>query len=83
VAPCAECEEVEPEPKEEVDLLVDDVEREDAEAVELLLASGCANAVEGAAGKGLSHIKISHITQLNTSTKTCYNAFADWGTMQK
>ena len=39
----------EPEPEEDVDLLVDDVERKDAQAVELLLACGRANAVEGAA----------------------------------
>ncbi len=39
----------EPEPEEDVDLLVDDVEGEDAEAVELLLPCCCADAVEGAA----------------------------------
>ena len=52
VAAGDEREGVEPEPKEQVDLLVDDVEREDAEAVELLLPGGGAHAVEGAAGKG-------------------------------
>jgi len=42
------CEAVEPEPEEQVNLLVDDVQAEDAEAVELLLAGGRANAVERA-----------------------------------
>lgn len=39
----------EPEPEEEVDLLVDDVEGKDAKAVELLLPCGRAHAVKGAA----------------------------------
>ena len=43
-----EGEEVEPEPEEEVDLLVDDVQREHAQRVELLLASRSAHAVERA-----------------------------------
>ena len=48
MAACEEGEEVEPEPEEEVDLLVDDVEREHAQAVELLLARRRAHAVERA-----------------------------------
>ena len=43
-----EGEEVEPEPEEEVDLLVDDVQREHAQRVELLLPSRSAHAVERA-----------------------------------
>ena len=39
----------EPEPEEEVNLLVDNVEREDTETVELLLAGRGAHGVEGAA----------------------------------
>ena len=46
-----EREQVEPEPEEEVDLLVDDVEREHAQAVELLLARRRAHAVERATGR--------------------------------
>ena len=46
-----EREEVEPEPEEEVDLLVDDVEREHAQAVELLLSGRSAHAVERATGR--------------------------------
>ena len=49
----------EPEPEEDVDLLVDDVEREDAEAVELLLAGSRAHAVERAAETGLSKFSLS------------------------
>jgi hypothetical protein len=49
----------EPEPEEDVDLLVDDVEGEDAEAVELLLPGRCPDAVEGAAETtGLNVIKL-------------------------
>ena len=51
MAACDEREEVEPEPEEEVDLLVDDVEREHAQAVELLLARSRAHAVERATEK--------------------------------
>ena len=40
----------EPEPEEDVDLLVDDVEREDAETVELLDGSRGSELVEGAFG---------------------------------
>ena len=39
----------EPEPEEEINLLVDNVEGEDAETVELLLAGRGAHGVEGAA----------------------------------
>ena len=49
MAPRHECQNVEPEPEQEIDLLIDDVERENAEAVELLLPGGSANAVESAA----------------------------------
>ena len=48
VAAGEEGEQVEPEPEEEVDLFVDDVEREHAQAVELLLARRRAHAVERA-----------------------------------
>ena len=41
----------EPEPQENVNFFVDDVEREDAEAVELLLTGGRAHAMERAAAK--------------------------------
>jgi hypothetical protein len=40
----------EPEPEEDIDLLVDDVEREDAETVELLDGAGGAELVKGALG---------------------------------
>ena len=50
MAPGERGEQVEPEPQQEVDLLVDDVEAEHAQAVELLLAGGRAHAVERAAG---------------------------------
>jgi hypothetical protein len=46
----------EPEPEEDIDLLVDDVEGEDAEAVELLLSGRCADAVEGAAETTVAYI---------------------------
>ena len=45
-----EGEDIEPEPEEQVDLLVDDVQAEDAEAVELLFSGRRAHAVERAAG---------------------------------
>ena len=43
----------EPEPEEDVDLLVDDVQAEHAQAVELLLARGRADAVKRAAERNL------------------------------
>ena len=43
----------EPEPEEEINLLVDNVEGEDAETVELLLAGRSAHGVEGAAVPGV------------------------------
>ena len=51
-----EGEEVEPEPEEEVNLLVYDVEGENTKRVELLLPCRRAHAVKGAAGKKEYHI---------------------------
>ena len=47
---CEEAEDEEPEPEEDVDLLVDDVQRQDAEGVVLLHLAGRAELVESALG---------------------------------